>query len=338
LTTSGSEFRLDPAAVDELLARAKARSAQLRRRRMLFLGWSGAGHGGRAPRPAAGVSRAPRRFTPSVMALGGGSVVVAVAVAIVLVTVTAGGPVRRPSNVTPPLDRGPGVSAVLQMVTGVTPQIADAVAVDGEAVNPPTVQSGQGPLTINGKPGAVFIGGEFCSVCAAERWAIIMAFSRFGSFRGLTEISSSPWDTDPSTATFSFYRSTYTSPVLTLEAVENEGNDTDGPGTRTVLQPLGFVESQLWKTYDPSEGFPFLDIGNKFFVLSPSFDPADLTGLDQIDIARKLSNPDDPVTDDIVMTANYLTAALCSVLGSSSSPTWCQAPAITRAAVILGLR
>jgi hypothetical protein len=182
----------------------------------------------------------------------------------------------------------------------------------------------------------VFIGGEFCPYCAAERWAIIMAFSRFGTFSGLSETTSSPWDVDPSTPTFSFYGSSYSSSVVTLDTVENESNDTDGVGTHTTLQPLTDLESNLWQSYDNPEGFPFLDIGNTVFVLSPSYDPRVLAGLDQQDVAARLTNPNDPVTVAIVGTANYLTAAICSVAGPSASSTWCSQPAITRAIHVLG--
>jgi hypothetical protein len=71
--------------------------------------------------------------------------------------------------------------------------------------------------------------------------------------------------------------------------------------------------------------------------MSPSYDASVLAGLDQQDIADKMTNPDDPVTQDIVGTANYLTAAICSVLGQNTSSTWCRQPAITAAAKAMGL-
>src|SRR5215831_9668816 len=38
------------------------------------------------------------------------------------------------------------------------------------------------PLTSNGKPEMLYIGAEFCPYCAAERWAMAVALSRFGTF------------------------------------------------------------------------------------------------------------------------------------------------------------
>jgi hypothetical protein len=202
-------------------------------------------------------------------------------------------------------------------------------------VAPPTIKKGQPALTINGKPGAVFIGGEFCPYCAAERWALVNAFSRFGAFTGLKETTSSPWDTDPSTATFSFYGSSYQSNYVTFDTSEHESNDTTALNTRTTLQPLTPLESRLWGKYDNPEGFPFLDIGNKYFVLAPSYDPAVLSGLDQEDIASKLTNPKDPVTQAIVGTANYVTAAICEMTDQKPA-TVCSASGVTKAAKGLG--
>ncbi len=40
------------------------------------------------------------------------------------------------------------------------------------------------------------MGAEYCPFCAAQRWAMVNAFSRFGTFTGLTTTHSSSTDTD----------------------------------------------------------------------------------------------------------------------------------------------
>src|SRR6266568_183753 len=53
----------------------------------------------------------------------------------------------------------------------------------------------RGPLlTASGKPEIVYVGAEYCPFCAAERWALSVALSRFGSFSGLRLIHSSSTD------------------------------------------------------------------------------------------------------------------------------------------------
>jgi len=207
-------------------------------------------------------------------------------------------------------------------------------------VGVPGVVKGQSPLTSGGSPEALFIGAEFCPYCAAERWALIMAFSRFGTFSNLHETTSSPYDADPSTATFTFYGSSYSSSSIVFVPIEHETNDTTALGTRTILQTLTTAQNTLWSDYESHfsepEGYPFLDIGNKVFVTSPSYDPAVLAGLDQSAIAAKLSNPNDPVTQAIVGTANFITAGICAVTGQSSNE-WCSASAVKSAAAAMGL-
>jgi hypothetical protein len=296
------------------------------------------GGGGKGPKQPGGYkpgAKPPQRFTPSTMAFAVVALVVVIVVVFVIVKVTGKNTPKATNGQQAPQTVLASASVVDQ-VTSVPTTVADAVGLPSTStVAVPKVEKGQPPLTIDGKPGAVFIGGEFCPLCAAERWAMVMAFGKFGTFTGLKETTSSPWDSDPSTATFSFYGSSYSSNYLTFDTSEHESNDTTGLGTRTTLQPLTSLESRLWAKYDNPEGFPFLDIGNKYFVLAPSYDPAVLGGLDQTDIASKLKNPKDPVTVDIVGTANYLTAAICAVTGQQPASA-CSGTAITKAARALG--
>src|SRR5438874_585634 len=62
------------------------------------------------------------------------------------------------------------------------------------------------PLTKDGKPEVLYIGDEYCPYCAAERWAMAVALSKFGTFTGLRGIRSSSSDAFPSTPTLTFYK------------------------------------------------------------------------------------------------------------------------------------
>ena len=63
----------------------------------------------------------------------------------------------------------------------------------------------------SGKPIVLYVGGEFCPYCAAERWSPVVALSRFGTFSNLTLLRSSSTDMFPDTRTFSFAGSHYSS-------------------------------------------------------------------------------------------------------------------------------
>jgi hypothetical protein len=264
--------------------------------------------------------------------------VVVVVVAFVIVRVV-GSPGPSPNNVTPTLTPA-SPSVLAQVEIGIGAPVARAAGLPS-SLNPPSVYKGQPALVSAGKPEAFYVGGEFCPVCAAERWAIVMAFSRFGSFAGLKETTSSPWDTPPAIHTFSFYGASYTSKYLVFRPTETESNDT-GPNAagRKTLVPLTSQESSLWTKYashfDVINDLPFVDFGNKVFVIGGSYDPTILSGLDQGQIAAKLKNAQDPVAQGIVGTANYLTAAICSITGNQPASV-CSASIVTQASHALGV-
>ena len=85
-------------------------------------------------------------------------------------------------------------------------------------------------LKADGKPLVFYMGAEYCPYCAAERWSMIIALSRFGTFSNLGQTFSSSTDVDPNTPTFSFHGATYTSKYLTFQAKELQSNEQTGNG------------------------------------------------------------------------------------------------------------
>jgi Domain of unknown function (DUF929) len=71
---------------------------------------------------------------------------------------------------------------------------------------------------------------EYWYKCAAERWAVVMALSKFGTFTNLTATTSSATQTGLKIPTFSFYGAAYTSEYLTLVTDEMETNTDMGGG------------------------------------------------------------------------------------------------------------
>jgi len=169
-------------------------------------------------------------------------------------------------------------------------------------------------LTSNGKPEMLFIGAEYCPYCAAERWAIAVALSRFGTFTTqLRGIHSSSTDVYPHTPTITYYKVGYTSPYLTFTPVENE-NLTGGP-----LQATTAEQGALWKQYDTtssgSTGYPFIDFGNKVVLTSPSYNPQVLAGMTWAQVAAALHNPSSAVAQGALGSANLITASICKMTG-----------------------
>ena len=75
-------------------------------------------------------------------------------------------------------------------------------------------------VSSGGKPAIVFVSEESCPFCAAERWSLAVALSRFGTWSHLGATTSSATDVYPNTATLSFRTAVYRSTELTLRATE----------------------------------------------------------------------------------------------------------------------
>jgi thiol-disulfide isomerase/thioredoxin len=165
-----------------------------------------------------------------------------------------------------------------------------------------------------GKPIVTYIGAEYCPYCAAERWGIAVALSRFGTFTNLSATHSSSSDVYPNTQTLSFYGSSYSSPYVDFQPVEEQTNQAVNGSYPTLQQPTA-AQSNLLARFDAQGSIPFLDIGNKYVVVGASYSPQVLAGLTQSQIAQQLSNPNSAVAQAIDGTANEITAAIVQVTG-----------------------
>jgi thiol-disulfide isomerase/thioredoxin len=179
-------------------------------------------------------------------------------------------------------------------------------------------------LTASGKPEMLYIGAEYCPYCAAMRWSMAIALSRFGTFGPLKGIHSSSTDVYPNTPTLTFYKQKYTSPYLTFTPVENLN------GKHKLLQQVSKSQQALWSLYGTSNGsvgYPFIDFGNQVALYGPLYLPTMLHGLTWAQVASKLSNPSDPVAQAVDGAANYVTASICKMTGDKPGSV-CSAPEI----------
>ena len=164
------------------------------------------------------------------------------------------------------------------------------------------------PMTgVTGKPEVLYIGAEFCPYCAAQRWSLIVALSRFGTFTGLKTTSSSSSDIYPNTPTFSFHGATYTSQYIDFRAVETSDREQKPLETPTA------AEQQLWTKYDPAGSIPFVDFGNRYVFSGATFSPDLLSGASWQAIADELRDPKSAQAQAIVGSANLITAAICKM-------------------------
>ena len=122
--------------------------------------------------------RIPTRSRFPLIAIGG-----VVGVVVVMVGVSAF--LRNPA---PTSSGGPGsgdTEQVVAAVTNVPASALDAVGA-GQGITPPVaLPPSVPPVVSDGAPEVLYIGAEYCPFCAVERWPLVVALSRFGTFAGL---------------------------------------------------------------------------------------------------------------------------------------------------------
>jgi hypothetical protein len=270
------------------------------------------------------------------LTLAGVAIVAVIAVVVALVIVNTNAP-KTPVKATTPNSTlsGPALSSVVAQLTSVPAATFDQVGA-GSAVAHPNVigpaahTPAAPPLTAAGKPEMLYMGAEFCPFCAAERWAMITALSRFGTFTGLASIKSATQDGAgnqepfPATDTWTFRHATFASSQLAFTPVELFTNIPDqSTGGFTTLQKPTAAQQALMAKYDappfvPSQdkgAIPFIDYGGRFVSVGASYDPGVLSGLTWAQIANDLHNPASPVAKGVLGAANFMTAALCQLTG-----------------------
>ena len=264
--------------------------------------------------------------------LASGAVVVVLAIVLVFVIVKLNN--KPGTSSAQGLSNGPTGSALTSVVDKVTSVPASALDAVGNGSGAVTGKPGSisgSTLTLNGKPEMFYMGAEYCPYCAAERWAMIVALSRFGTFTGLSTVHSAVTngagtaEPDPDTPTFTFLHSSYSSPYLAFNPVEIETNIPDSStGGYTTLQTPTSAEQALVTKYDSSNGsIPFVDFGNHFAITGVSYDPGVLDGKSWSTIATDLSDPTSPVAKAVLGTANYITAAICKGLTNNQPASAC---------------
>jgi len=239
------------------------------------------------------------------LAIGGVAVALLAVIGIIVgALVSRSSPASQPAAGSRPLPAG--VQAKLSVPVGTLATVG--IGSSGTQLLKPVT----GPaLASGGKPEMLYIGAEWCPYCAAERWAMAVALSRFGSFSPLRGVHSSPTDVYPNTATLTFHDSTYTSKYLVFTPVENQDVN------HNLLQAPTAAQKALWAKYEPpGNAYPFIDIGNRF-VATTTYNPQVLQGLSWNQIAADLHNPSSAVAQGAVGSANLLTAAICKVTGNA---------------------
>ncbi len=225
--------------------------------------------------------------------------------------------------VTPLPPKAPSQEATVQIVSTITTLPASEFDSVGQGtannlIKPITGTPLKGP---SGKLEVFYYGAEFCPYCAAQRWPLIIAISRFGTFSGLQTTTSSSTDVYPNTPTFTFRNATYTSQYIDFRSVETTDRD------RNQLQTPTAAEQQLVSQYDPGGTIPFIDVANRYAMTGAMYTPDTLGGMSLRAVADALKDPSSTQARAIIGSANLTTAAICKA-NADQPGTVCSSSAI----------
>jgi hypothetical protein len=221
----------------------------------------------------------------------------------------------------------PAPSSLMSTLASVPATVYDTVGVSSPTdpttpLRPTTGGGSDAPLwqdAINGgasKPVVFFYGAEFAPYAAAERWPLVLALSRFGTFRQLGLMQSSATTAFSNLSTFTFYDTSYTSKYVHLESVERYSSLNPTGARYLSLQVPDARQSAAVARYGQSaDTFPLLDVANHYVLGGSSFTPGVLVGLSQDQIAGDLTSPLSPLTQAVVAAANEISASICAVDG-----------------------
>jgi thiol-disulfide isomerase/thioredoxin len=216
-------------------------------------------------------------------------------------------------------------AAVVSKVTSLPASLIASVGL-GTATPPKAITAPA--LTKDGKPLVVYFGAEYCPFCAAERWPLVVALSRFGTWSNLSQtVSGAAPEPYPLTPTFSFVGASYSSPYLAFQGVETQTNQKKN-GKYTPLQTPTAAQAAIDAKYG-SGSVPFIDFGNKYTSEGASYSSDPLVGKSFDEIAAATADPNSNIGKGVLGTANVMTVAICDMTGGKPSSV-CNDPTITK--------
>lgn len=230
-----------------------------------------------------------------------------IAVVLAVFVAVANRPAPAPSP--PPADK---TAAILASVTGLDSSSGLAIG-SGGVKNPFKAAGGPVLLTSDGKVRVIYLGADYCPYCAAERWSLVVALSRFGTFSGVELMTSSSSDIYPNTPTFSFSKAHFSSDSVAFEATETQTR-TGAPLQNPTQEQLDLV-----RKYDAAGSIPFVDVANESVGVGAAFLPDVLAGKSWEDIAGELRGGTSPAARAIIGDANWITAAICRAGGDKAA-------------------
>lgn len=158
-----------------------------------------------------------------------------------------------------------------------------------------------------------FMGAGFCPFCAAERWAIVNALARFGTWNGLVEDKSASHDEKYlDVPTMSFARAGYESPYIEFVGKETADRNFE------PLQELDEKDYEILDTFNPDQIIPFLLVDGQFMQVGSGYSPQLIQGMVHSRVREEIGNPNSEVGKAIRSEVDNITALICKSIGGRS--------------------
>ncbi|MFM6847575.1 MAG: DUF929 family protein [Terrabacter sp.] len=248
----------------------------------------------------------------------------AVAVVVVVIAVVVGITIaNRPAEA----PAASGGAAALQKLEALPATLLDSAPVPAPSQAPAKLNGGT-PLKDGAKTKVLYVGAEFCPFCAMERWAMIGALSRFGTFTGLTDTTSSSSDVHPDTPTFSFKDAKYTSDYVAFDAVETQDRNNK------PLQTLEGDNLALFQKFNPEGGIPWVSYGGTHATSGATVDANAFEGKTYDQIIAGISDPKSDIGKTVLPAINLLSAQICAQTGDQPANV-CKSSGVVNASVLL---
>ncbi len=181
--------------------------------------------------------------------------------------------------------------------------------------------------TKDGKPRMIYVGAEYCPFCAGERWALVTALSRFGTFTGIEYAVSSASDTPASIPTLSLKDAKFTSQYLSFESYEVQ--DRDGKALQKEPDDVTALQSANGGT-----AIPWIYYAGKAYQSGSTVDGTVFGTQAQDPIGAALTDPSSALSKAVIGGANLTTARICQTTGNKPADV-CTSAGVTAAAAAM---
>jgi hypothetical protein len=262
----------------------------------------------------------PRRRHGIYKAAAGGGLVVAVIAALVLAGLFGGSGSSKPALAEGAYHLSANTVSKVEGVP-VGAMARNAGTASASAVTAPRELPPNAPrLSSDGHPEIMYIGAQFCLLCVGERWALVMALSKFGTFHNLTGTTSAASGGHSSPPTFSFYGATYTSKYLSFATDEEKPTVIKtSAGHYESVQTLTKEEHDIITDWDvppyatQSGSIPFVYMAGKFVLTNVQYDSTAIWKMNFQTAAAVMTSGKTTVSRQVEAAAGYLAADFCAL-------------------------